>query len=208
MPLHINKLDDFVKRSFDIAVASIGLIALFPLLCYLVVRIRQEDGGPILYRGVRAGRSGTPFRIFKFRTMIVDAEKKGPSSTADDDVRLTCIGKWLRRYKMDELPQLINVVKGEMSIVGPRPQVVWAVAQYRGEEKEILAVRPGITDWASVKFYNEGDILKGSSDPDKTYMEKIHPEKMRLAIEYAKKRNFFKDLKIIWDTLRTLCITR
>ena len=131
----------------------------------------------------------------------MNAEKLGPSSTADEDPRITRIGRFLRKYKMDELPQLINVFLGDMSFVGPRPQVRWAVDLYTPEERIILSVRPGITDYASLYFSNEGEILKGSADPDQTYMEKIHPLKTRLALEYIRTRSFWVDLRIILKTV-------
>jgi lipopolysaccharide/colanic/teichoic acid biosynthesis glycosyltransferase len=190
-----------LKRLFDIASSFLGLILVSPILIVLALLIKIEDGGPVFYRGVRVGRYGKPFKIFKFRTMIMDAEQMGGSSTADDDPRLTKIGKRLRACKLDELPQLINVLKGEMSLVGPRPQVQWAVNLYTPEEREVLALRPGITDYASLHFPNEGEILKGSTDPDRDYMEKIHREKMRLAIEYVKTHSFWTDMKIIFQTI-------
>jgi len=133
--------------------------------------------------------------------MVVNAESMGASSTSEDDPRITRIGKCLRKYKLDELPQLINVLKGEMSIVGPRPQVQWAVDLYSPEEREILCVRPGITDMASIRFANEEEILRGSADPDKDYMEKIHPEKMRMSLEYVRNRSFAGDMKVIGLTI-------
>lgn len=138
--------------------------------------------------------------MLKFRTMVVDADRIGGSSTPEDDPRVTRVGKVLRRYKLDELPQLWNVLKGDMSFVGPRPQVQWAVDLYSPEERAILEVRPGITDPASLKFSNEAEILKGSKDPDKDYIEKIHPEKMRLSLDYVRNRSFSGDLAIIART--------
>ena len=132
---------------------------------------------------------------------MMNAEKIGASSTSEDDIRITGIGRFLRKYKLDELPQLINVLKGEMSFVGPRPQVKWAVDLYTPEERKVLTVRPGITDYSSVQFPNEGEILKGSADPDKDYMQKIHPEKMRLSLEYVKMQSFWIDTKIILQTI-------
>jgi lipopolysaccharide/colanic/teichoic acid biosynthesis glycosyltransferase len=176
-------------------------VVLCPLLLYIGARIKREDGGPVFYRGVRVGLRGKPFRIYKFRTMVVDAEKMGPSSTAEEDPRITRIGKWTRKHKLDELPQLLNVFVGDMSFVGPRPQVEWAVDLYTPEEKAILAVRPGITDYASLRFSNEAEILKGSEDPDKVYMEKIHPEKMRLALEYVQNHSIVIDLRLILMTV-------
>jgi lipopolysaccharide/colanic/teichoic acid biosynthesis glycosyltransferase len=190
-----------MKRLFDIIFSLFGLTVLSPALFALAILIKKEDGGSTFYRGVRVGRYGRPFRIFKFRTMVMNAEKIGGASTADDDPRITEIGKFIRKYKLDELPQLINVLKGEMSFVGPRPQVQWAIELYTPEGREVLTVRPGITDYASLRFPNEGEILKGSADPDKDYMEKIHPEKMRLCLEYLRARSFWGDIKIILQTI-------
>jgi len=190
-----------MTRLFDMLSAAVGLVILSPLLMWLSYRIWREDRGPVFYRGERVGRNGKAFRIYKFRTMVVNAESMGASSTSEDDPRITRIGKCLRKYKLDELPQLINVLKGEMSIVGPRPQVQWAVDLYSPEEREILCVRPGITDMASIRFANEEEILRGSADPDKDYMEKIHPEKMRMSLEYVRNRSFAGDMKVIGLTI-------
>lgn len=188
------------KRTFDAALAALGLIVVSPVLAAIAIAIKTGSKGPLLYRGRRVGLDGVPFEMLKFRTMVVDADKIGGSSTPEDDPRVTPIGKKLRRYKLDELPQLLNVLKGDMSFVGPRPQVQWAVDLYTPEEREILRVRPGITDEASLKFSNEAEILKGSTDPDKDYIEKIHPEKMRLSLEYVRHRSFSGDLSIIART--------
>jgi lipopolysaccharide/colanic/teichoic acid biosynthesis glycosyltransferase len=153
------------------------------------------------------GLGGITFRILKFRTMVVEAEKSGGSSTPEDDPRITRVGHMLRRWKLDEAPQLINVVRGEMSLVGPRPQVRWAVDLYTPEERRLLSVRPGITDWASVRFRNEAEILRGSDDPDRLYLEKIAPEKIRLGLWYVDNQTFLEDLRIIFATLRCV-ITR
>jgi lipopolysaccharide/colanic/teichoic acid biosynthesis glycosyltransferase len=136
--------------------------------------------------------------------MVIDAEAKGPSSTSADDPRITKLGAFLRRFKLDELPQIINVFKGEMSLVGPRPQVAWAVEGYSPEEQRVLTVRPGITDWASIRFSNEGEILKGSTDPDRDYMILIHPEKMRLSLQYVDRMSFGTDLGILLRTAGTV----
>jgi lipopolysaccharide/colanic/teichoic acid biosynthesis glycosyltransferase len=170
----------------------------------IAAAIKTGSPGPLLYRGKRVGLNGQPFEMLKFRTMVVNADKIGGSSTPEDDPRVTPIGKKLRRYKLDELPQLINVLKGDMSFVGPRPQVQWAVDLYTPEEREILKVRPGITDEASLRFSNEAEILKGSKDPDKDYIEKIHPEKMRLSLEYVRNRSFSGDLSIIARTAQAI----
>jgi lipopolysaccharide/colanic/teichoic acid biosynthesis glycosyltransferase len=193
-----------MKRPLDILFSSAGLLLLSPLLFGLAVRIRMEDGGPIFYRGLRIGLHGQFFRIFKFRTMVVDAERMGGASTADDDPRITRIGKKLRKHKLDELPQLINVFLGDMSLVGPRPEVPHYVNMYTEEEKAILTVRPGITDWASLWNPDEGAILAGSPDPEKTYMEKIRPEKIRLQLKYVRERSFWTDIQIVFLTLKTI----
>lgn len=142
--------------------------------------------------------------MLKFRTMVVDADKIGGSSSPDDDPRITKVGAFLRRTKLDELPQLWNVFIGDMSFVGPRPQVEWVVDRYSDLERHLLDVRPGITDYASLRFPNEGELLRGSSDPDRDYMEKIHPEKVRLGLEYVRNRTFIGDVKIIAQTLFTV----
>ncbi len=167
-------------------------------LVALAITIRMP--GPVFYVGVRIGRYGRPFRMFKFRSMVVDADQRGGTSTAGDDPRLTPVGQFIRRFKLDELPQLFNVLKGEMSFVGPRPQVEWAVRLYSDAEQEVLTVRPGITDPASLRFANEAEILKGASDPDQTYLELIHPRKMQLSLDYVRHRTFWEDLKIVGRT--------
>lgn len=190
-----------IKRIFDIILASVGLFFFLPILLGIAWVIRRGNNGPVFYRGERVGLHGKIFRIFKFRTMVVNADNIGGPSTADDDPRITHIGKYLRKYKLDELPQLINVLKGDMSIVGPRPEVKHYVDMYTEEEKEILTVRPGITDWASIWNSDEGAVLAGSPDPEKTYMEKIRPEKIRLQLKYVREQSFWIDLKIIFQTL-------
>ena len=189
------------KRVFDFTLASAALVVLSPLLAVVGLAIKLDSTGPVFYRGARVGLNGKRFRMLKFRSMIVNAEAVGGSSTPDDDPRVTKVGRFLRGAKLDELPQLINVLKGDMSFVGPRPQVQWAVDRYTPEERLVLTVRPGITDYASLRFANEGEILKGSTDPDRDYMEKIHPEKMRLSLEYVRSRSFATDLAIIGRTL-------
>jgi len=188
------------KRTFDATLAVLSLAALSPVLAVIAAAVKVDSKGPIFYRGRRVGRRGNAFEMLKFRTMVTDAEKLGGSSTPEDDPRITSVGKTLRRYKLDELPQLWNVLIGEMSFVGPRPQVQWAVDLYTPEERAVLDVRPGITDPASLQFANEAEILKGSKDPDKDYIEKIHPEKMRLSLQYVRSRSFSGDLSIIART--------
>ena len=192
-----------LKRFFDIIFSFIGLFMFSPLMLILAILIKR-DGGPVFYRGERIGRYGKPFKIYKLRTMVVNAEKIGGSSTPDDDPRVTKVGNFIRKYKLDELPQLINVFKGEMSFVGPRPEVKYYVDMFREEEKVILSIRPGITDWASLWNPDEGAILAGSPDPEKTYMEKIRPEKIRLQLNYVKEWSFCDDMKIILLTLKAI----
>ena len=193
-----------LKRTFDILSSVIGVILLSPVFVAVAICIKREDSGPVFYRGRRIGLNGRPFRIFKFRTMVVDAEKIGGLSTGDDDPRITKAGKFLRKYKLDELPQVLNVLKGEMSFVGPRPEVQHYVDMFTEEEKVILSVRPGITDWASLWNPDEGALLAGSLDPEKTYMDEIRPTKLRLQLKYVKERSFRVDLNIIYKTIMTI----
>lgn len=193
-----------IKRTFDIIFSLVGLLALSPLFFVFALAIKTTSSGPIFFRGERIGKGGKPFRIYKFRTMVVNADKLGGPTTSDDDPRVTKIGKFLRKYKLDELPQFINVLKGEMSFVGPRPEVEEVVKLYTEEEKVLLSVRPGITDWASLKFPNEGEIVKGAADPHQAYLEKIWPEKKRLGLEYVKHHSFLTDLKIIFLTIKRI----
>jgi len=198
----------FAKRLFDLVFSLIGLMALSPLMLVIAHMIREDTPGPVFYRGTRAGRGGKPFQMLKFRTMVINADKIGGPSTSEDDPRLTKIGRRLRRYKLDELPQLINVLKGQMSFVGPRPEVLSEVEKYTPEERTLLSVRPGITDWASITFNNEGEVLKGSADPHQAYLEKIRPEKVRLGMEYVRKRSLRIDLQILFQTVATITGTR
>lgn len=193
-----------MKRIFDVVVSGIGILFWSPVLAFVALRIKMEDGGPVFYRGVRVGLHGKPFRIFKFRSMVVNAEKIGGPSTADDDPRITRIGKLVRKYKLDELPQLFNVFAGSMSLVGPRPEVQRYTDMYTEAEKIILTVRPGITDWASLWNSDEGAILAGSKDPEKDYLEKIRPGKLRLQMAYVQKCSFWVDLTILAQTFLTV----
>ena len=195
------------KRLFDLAASSAGLVLLSPILIFIAILIILGSPGPVFFRGVRVGLYGRPFKIFKYRTMVLNADKIGGPSTSDDDPRITSIGKKMRKFKLDELPQLINVFNGDMSIVGPRPEVQHYVNMFTEEEKAILSVRPGITDWASIWNPDEGAILAGSPDPEKTYMEKIRPNKLKLQLKYVEERSFWVDMKIILETIRTI-ITR
>ena len=189
-----------LKRAFDISFSFIAVILLAPILLVAALAITLHDGGPVFYRGERVGLKGKRFRILKFRTMVLEADKTGASSTPDDDPRITALGRLLRRYKLDELPQLLNVLTGDMSVVGPRPQVPWAVDLYSAAEEALLSVRPGMTDYASIRFRNEGEILKGSADPDREYLKTIAPEKIRLGLLYVHQHSLLVDIRIILAT--------
>ena len=189
-----------LKRFFDIITCLIVLPFLLPFFIVVTIIIKVNSPGPVFYRGLRTGLGGKLFRIFKFRTMVVDAEKIGGPSTALNDSRLTKIGKFLRKYKIDELPQLINILTGEMSFVGPRPQVEKYTKLYNDEEQIILRVRPGLTDYASIKFINLDQIL-GDESVDERYLKEIEPEKNKLRMKYAKEHSFWIDIKIILMTL-------
>jgi lipopolysaccharide/colanic/teichoic acid biosynthesis glycosyltransferase len=197
-------MTDGLKRGFDIVLSFVGLCLISPVLLVIAALVKLASPGPVLYCGVRVGRNGEPFRILKFRTMVVDAEKRGGSATAGDDPRLTAIGKFLRRYKLDELPQLFNVLKGDMSFVGPRPEVQKYVDRYSEEEKAVLQLRPGITDWASIWNSNEAAVLEGSSDPEKTYEELILPTKLALQRHYLQNHSCITDMKILFHTFAKL----
>jgi lipopolysaccharide/colanic/teichoic acid biosynthesis glycosyltransferase len=195
---------NYSKRLFDMVASFAGLLLLSPILIFIAIVIKMNSPGPVFFRGVRVGLDGRPFKIFKFRTMVLNADKIGGPSTSDDDPRITSIGNKLRKFKLDELPQLINVFIGQMSIVGPRPEVQHYVNMFTEEEKAILSVRPGITDWASIWNPDEGAILAGSPDPEKTYMEKIRPNKLKLQLKYVKERSLSVDIKIIIETVRAI----
>jgi lipopolysaccharide/colanic/teichoic acid biosynthesis glycosyltransferase len=196
----MNAFSEMLKRSFDFLVALAALLLLSPILVVVALIIQIGSRGPVFYRGVRIGMRGMPFRIYKFRTMVINAEKLGGSATAEGDPRITPIGKFLRRHKVDELPQFLNVLAGDMSLVGPRPEVQKYVDMYSEEERAILEIRPGITDWASIWNSNEAAVLEGSKDPEKTYEELIRPTKLALQLFYARNHSFSADLKILVHT--------
>jgi lipopolysaccharide/colanic/teichoic acid biosynthesis glycosyltransferase len=196
-----------MKRFFDLIAAIVGLALLIPFFLVIAVLIKLSSTGPVFYRGVRIGLNGQPFRIFKFRTMRPDAELVGSTSTGHNDPRITRIGRWLRPAKLDELPQLINVLKGEMSLVGPRPEVLEHTSEYTKEEQVILSVRPGITDYASIRFYNLNELV-GSEDPRRTFVENYRPEKNRLRVYYVKNQSFCGDIKLIFRTVLRVVIGR
>jgi lipopolysaccharide/colanic/teichoic acid biosynthesis glycosyltransferase len=189
-----------MKRAFDIALCLLALLFIFPFFVIIGIVIKIYSPGPVFYRGIRSGLNGKPFRIFKFRTMVPDADKIGGPSTGLNDPRLTKSGAFLRKYKLDELPQLLNVLAGDMSIVGPRPQVEKYTRLYTEEQKIILSVRPGITDYASIRFINLDEIL-GDENVDEKYLREIEPEKNKLRMKYVRDQSLTTDFKIIAITI-------
>ncbi|MFW5889714.1 MAG: sugar transferase [Bacillota bacterium] len=199
-----------IKRLFDIVISSTALILLSPVFLLTAILIKLESKGPVFYRGLRVGRYGKLFKIYKFRSMVDNAEKTGVSSTSNHDMRITRMGKIIRKFKLDEFSQLINVFVGQMSLVGPRPQVKRYVDEYSEEEKKTLSLRPGITDWASIKFNDEGSIIEdsGIEDPDEAYSKLIHPIKMKYQLKYLNERSIWIDFKILVFTVLTVISTR
>lgn len=189
------------KRGFDIFWAMVGLFLLWPLFLVVALLIKLEDHGPVFFRQVRVGWKGQLFRMWKFRTMVVDAEYLGRAITVGRDPRITRVGHWLRATKVDELPQLINVWLGDMSLVGPRPEVQKYVDLYTEDQRRVLELRPGITDLASVKYRRESELLAASKDPDRTYVEAIMPEKLRINLDYAAHASLPGDFRVILMTL-------
>jgi lipopolysaccharide/colanic/teichoic acid biosynthesis glycosyltransferase len=193
------------KRVFDLLGAAVALVLLAPLLAAIALWIKLDSPGPVLFRQQRVGRHGQPFAIRKFRTMVADAPRRGPQLTIGDDPRITRAGAFLRRAKLDELPQLIDVLAGHMSLVGPRPEVPSYVAQYPAELRDkVLAVRPGITDPVSLEFADESELLARAADPEREYVEVLLPKKLRAAAAYAEHANLATDLRVIGGTLRVL----
>ncbi len=190
------------KRLFDLFFVIPGLVVLSPIFIVIGLLIKRDDNGPVLFKQIRVGLNEKPFKVLKFRTMVIDAEKQGAKVTTGGDSRITKTGQWLRKYKIDELPQLINVLKGEMSLVGPRPEVPEYVAFYSEEQKQtVLSVLPGITDLASIEFRNENELLTGSQDPVKDYREKVLPIKLTYYKQYVKERSLWMDFKLIIKTI-------
>jgi len=194
-----------MKITFDFTASLIGLILLSPIFIIIAILIKLDSKGEVFFRQVRVGKNEKPFRIFKFRTMSVNQTKGSLQITAGADARITKVGSFIRKYKIDELPQLINVLKGEMSLVGPRPEVPKYVEHYSEDNRKVvLSVRPGITDLASIEYRNENDILASESDPEKAYIEKILPEKLKYCREYVEKQSFMYDIGIILKTIKAI----
>ena len=189
------------KRVMDIAISAAALCVLWPVFLLIALAIVIDDPGPVFYRQVRVGRGGRPFRIFKFRTMVVDADKKGLSITVGRDSRITRVGAFLRKTKLDELAQLLNVLCGQMSFVGPRPEVPRYVELYTPYQRQVLLVRPGITDYASIAYRNENDLLAGADDPERMYIETIMPDKIELNMKYLREISPLADLRLILKTV-------
>ena len=188
-------------RLLDIVLSLLGLLFLLPIFLILAVWIKLDSQGSIFFRQIRVGKDGRDFRIYKFRTMIVNAEKMGIITIGERDPRITNSGYFLRKYKLDELPQLINVFKGEMSFVGPRPEVRKYVEMYNQEQLKILTVKPGITDYASIEYINEDEILGKSLDPERTYIEEIMPQKIKYNMKYINNKTVIEYFKIIFLTI-------
>lgn len=190
-----------IKRAFDLLVATILLIFLAPLFLLFIIIIRVGSNGPAFYLQTRVGLHGKDFKIFKFRTMFTGSDKKGLLTVGGKDQRITPAGVFLRKYKLDELPQLINVFIGDMSLVGPRPEVRKYVDLYKDEQLKVLDVKPGITDYASIEYSNENELLAGADDPEKEYINTIMPAKLKLNLKYIAEKSLITDLKIILRTL-------
>lgn len=199
--LEKKKLELIIKRIFDIAASTVGLIILLPILIIVSICIKLDTKGPVFFKQKRVGKNKKVFEIYKFRTMITDAEKIGKQITIGNDCRITKVGKFIRKCKLDEFPQLINVLKGEMSLVGPRPEVPRYVELYDEYQEQILLVKPGITDYASIEFRNENDILAESMNPEETYIEEIMSSKIELNMKYIKNISLLEDIKLILSTI-------
>ena len=188
-------------RFFDFILSLVGLVVLAPIFIVLAIWIKIDSTGPVFYKQVRVGQNGIDFGLFKFRSMVVDADKKGLITVGGRDPRITRSGYFIRKYKLDELPQLINVLVGDMSLVGPRPEVRKYVDLYTDEQQKVLSVKPGITDYASIEYMDENEILGKSRDPEKTYIEEIMPEKIKYNMKYIQNKNVSEYFKIIFLTL-------
>lgn len=189
-----------IKRLFDIFFSLIGLVLLLPIFLLIAIIIIADSRGGVFYRQTRVGKDAKDFRLFKFRSMRTDADKKGLLTVGGKDSRITRVGYYIRKYKVDELPQLINVLIGDMSLVGPRPEVRKYTDLYNSEQQKVLSVKPGITDYASIEYSNENELLGKASDPEKVYIEEIMPAKLKLNLKYIAEQGVLTDMKIIWMT--------
>ena len=193
-----------VRRAFDTVAAAIGLAVLSPLFFAIAAAVAMTSPGPVFFRQERVGRGGCTFRIHKFRTMRVDAERVGGQLTVGADPRVTAVGRVLRATKLDELPQLIDVLAGDMALVGPRPEVPRYVAHYTPAQRRVLEVRPGITDPASIAYRDEGKVLARAADPERAYLEEVMPHKLAINLAYLERRTLFRDVGVIFATLARL----
>ncbi|MBK9670916.1 MAG: sugar transferase [Bacteroidetes bacterium] len=193
-----------LKRAFDFILSTVGLLILSPVYVLLAILILLDSKGGVFYRQQRVGRNNHDFYIYKFRTMQQGAEKKGLLTVGAKDSRITRVGYFLRKYKLDELPQLLNVLKGDMSFVGPRPEVRRYVNLYTTQQMQVLSVRPGITDYASIAYSNESELLKRAADPEKFYIETVFPAKLELNLKYIAEKNFWKDIQLIFLTVKKI----
>ena len=191
----------FIKRLFDIIASFLGIVILSPMFIIVAVCIKIDSKGPVFFKQKRVGKKKKIFEIYKFRTMVTDAEKLGKQITVGNDARITRVGKFIRKCKLDEFPQLINVLKGEMSLVGPRPEVPRYVELYDKYQEQILLVQPGITDYASIEYRNENYILGKSNNPEDTYIQEVMPAKMELNMKYIKNISLIEDIKLIFSTI-------
>jgi len=194
------------KRVFDVVFALLGIVLLLPVFLIVMVLLKIDSKGSVVYKQVRVGLNLRNFELYKFRTMFTDSDRKGLLTVGDHDTRITRVGYWLRKYKIDELPQLFNILKGEMSFVGPRPEVLKYVLLYNSVQKRVLTVKPGITDWASIQFINENQLLEKSDDPENYYINTIIPTKVSQNLKYIDNNNLWIDLKIISFTLKRIIV--
>jgi len=193
-----------IKRAFDIFFSVSGLIILSPVLIIISAVIKSDSKGPVIFRQSRVGKDNRDFMLFKFRTMRMDSDKQGLLTVGGKDPRITNAGYFLRKYKLDELPQLLNVLAGDMSFVGPRPEVRKYVELYSAIQKKVLEVKPGSTDIASIRYRNESDLLKEANDPEEFYIKQIIPDKIKLNLEYINDNSLFKDIKVILNTFKAI----
>lgn len=195
-----------MKRLFDILFSLIVLTIGLPFALIIALLILADSKGRVLYKQSRVGRNNVDFQLYKFRTMCTDADKGSLITVGGDDARITKVGRFLRKYKIDEFPQFLNILKGEMSIVGPRPEVRKYVDMYTPEQMRVLSVRPGLTDYASIRYVNENELLATSPDPEKTYIEEIMPDKLKLNLKYIDEQSVGTDLRIILMTLKAIVV--